>query len=70
MILTGETKVLGNMPAGPVPLCPPKIAQGLTSDRTRASAEGGDVARPGISGRVCLNLLRELICLSHCCPRQ
>lgn len=48
MILRGETKVPGKKPV-PVPLCPPKISQGLTSDRTRASAEGGDVARPGIS---------------------
>ena len=48
MILRGETELLVNKPV-PVQSCPPKIAQGLTCDRTRASAQGGDVARPGIS---------------------
>jgi len=48
VILRGETEVLGKKPVA-VPTCPPKIAQGLTWARTRASMEVGDVARPGIS---------------------
>jgi len=48
VILRGETEVLVKKPV-PVPSCPPKIVQGLTYDRTPASVEEGDVARPGIS---------------------
>jgi hypothetical protein len=36
----GKTEVLGENPV-PVPLCPPQILQGLTRDRTRASALRG-----------------------------
>jgi hypothetical protein len=36
----GETEELGEKPV-PVPLCPPQIPHGLTRDRSRASAVGG-----------------------------
>jgi hypothetical protein len=36
----GNTEVVGEKPV-PVPLCPPQIPHGLTRDRTRASAMGG-----------------------------
>jgi hypothetical protein len=40
MKLTGESRQLGEKPV-PVPLCPPQISQGLTRDRTPASAVKG-----------------------------
>jgi hypothetical protein len=42
MILTGETEVLGGKPV-PVPLCAPQISQGLTWERTPASARKREI---------------------------
>jgi hypothetical protein len=60
MILTGENKVLGELPV-PVSLCPPQIPEGVTWDRTRGSAVRGRRLTVCVMVRPVHNYLQKML---------